>query len=71
MSKVSEAKARQHYTDKPAQPICANCKHYSSRTETFHSRFSGTYSKEKDKRCTLGNFAVKKTATCMRWEEKV
>ena len=68
MSKVSEAKARQHYCDNPVQPVCSTCKHYTSRFETHESPFYGTRTEEKDRRCGLGGFVVKKTATCMHWE---
>jgi len=33
--------------------------------------FEDTLTYEKNKRCTLGNFTVKKTAWCKRWEAKV
>lgn len=68
MSKVSEAKACQHYCDNPVQPVCSTCKHYTSRIETYETRYGGTRTEEKDRRCGLGGFVVKKTATCMHWE---
>ena len=69
MSKQSEAKAAQGYTGKPPQQICSTCKHFAmTRTET--PACFGTYTTESNLRCTLGNFAVKKTATCNKFEPK-
>lgn len=84
-SKVEKAKADQGYT--MDSPICGNCAHYTSEmmlpawmqkrnkqdrelgvAESFSDKHA---TDEKNKRCMLGNFTVKKTAWCKRWEAKV
>ena len=68
MSKVSEAKEAQGYVDWMSIN-CSTCKHFTSRMETNKAWF-GTHTVEKDKRCSIGGFVVKKTAHCNMWEEK-
>lgn len=69
MSKQSEAKKRQNYNPKPEYNICSNCIQFESDMveikDTFGSR---PYYDEKNKKCTLGDFVVKKTATCSAHE---
>ena len=67
MSKQSEAKINQGYNEKPIPRTCANCRNYSSELIVHRNSFGG-YTQEKNKRCGLGGFAVKKTATCLKWE---
>ena len=69
MSKQSEAKARQRYVEKPIQSVCSNCEHFRSNKEPFDGVF-GEWTRESNLRCTLGGFAVKKTATCDCWRVK-
>jgi len=64
MSKQQNAKDAQGYEAHPRQRVCGNCRSYISEVETCKSVFGGTYSNEKNKRCTIGGFAVKKTAVC-------
>lgn len=59
MSKQSEAKKKQNYNPKPVPRVCMNCEHYISDMIPY-----GNYIEEKNKRCGLGEFAVKKMATC-------
>ena len=66
MSKQSEAKINQGYNDKPIPRTCGNCARYES--EFVVDNYFGEYTQEKNKRCGLGGFAVKKTATCLKWE---
>ena len=63
-SKQSIAKEKQNYTGKPKN--CGNCQHYRSEIKTVKTYFV----EEKDKHCSLGEFAVKKTAVCDLWEER-
>lgn len=65
MSKQSEAKKEQGYRETP--DTCSNCAHYSSKmVEKSYQGFIKveTWTEEKEKKCQLGSFAVKKTATC-------
>ena len=67
MSKQSEAKLNQGYNENPIPRTCANCRNYSSEL-IMHKHAFGEYTQEKNKRCGLGGFVVKKTATCDKWE---
>ena len=60
MSKQSEAKKAQNYKTPNEVGMCHNCEHYASSLET--TPWGGK--KERHMRCTLGGFAVKKTASC-------
>lgn len=62
-SKTQIQKAQQGYVEKPLPAQCSTCDHYTSD----HVKPRGMWSKwtvEKNKRCGLGGFAVRKTATC-------
>lgn len=63
MSKQSEAKKDQNYRETP--DTCSNCSHYESQT-VEKSYGAASWTEEKGKRCSIGGFAVKKTATCDR-----
>lgn len=63
MSKQAKAKEEQGYDPKPVPRICSTCMHFSSRKEKLVHEF-GTYTQEKDIRCSIGGFAIKKTAAC-------
>ena len=67
MSKQSEAKERQNY--RREHRTCSTCEHFSVKVVT-KSYGSVTYNVEGTLRCTLGGFAVKKTATCDDHKEK-
>lgn len=67
MSKQSEAKERQGYVERPVPQTCANCRNYGSDFVTRKHAF-GEWTDEKNRRCTLGGFAVKKQATCKLWQ---
>ena len=66
MSKQSEAKEIQHYTSKA--PNCGDCAHITSDMVMpawmIESGIKGDFSIEKNIRCSLGGFAVKKMAIC-------
>jgi hypothetical protein len=68
MSKQSEAKQKQGYDKKPKSRVCSNCRHYMSDFITQKNLY-GDYEEEKNKRCGLGGFAVKKTATCNEFKK--
>ena len=69
MSKQSDAKAIQNYTVKPFVKTCGNCKHFAFDRVLSYRTFSGVnYFDEKNLRCSLGGFKVKKTALCQDWE---
>jgi hypothetical protein len=83
MSKQSDAKAAQGYQDKPAAHVCMNCTRFASDislpkwavTRNSEAAAKGhairylmsEYGREANKRCNLGGFAVKKTATCKQF----
>lgn len=71
MSKQSEAKKSQGYDHKPVPRTCGTCLHYKCAVEVSPGVYKGTtVHNESDKRCSLGGFAVKKTATCNNYEAK-
>jgi hypothetical protein len=67
MSKQAEAREAQGYRTEPRN--CSNCAHYRSDITEHPPAFSwgNPYTTESNRRCSLGSFAVKKTATCDRW----
>ena len=69
MSKQSDAKADQNYREKPVWRECRNCRHFSLDRVPQKSEYTDSeWIDEKNLRCTLGNFAVKKLATCDKHE---
>ena len=71
MSKQSEAKAAQGYISKLVPPTCSKCKFFALDIGQINYGLADNfYSHEKSLRCTIGNFAVKKTATCNKFEAK-
>ena len=74
MSKQSAAKLSQGYDPKPVAPVCMNCKEYrSERIKLEQAQWytlSKEYYEEKNRRCQLGGFAVKKTATCYKYQPR-
>lgn len=64
MNKQSEAKAAQNY--RKTANTCSNCAHYKSEIVEFNSSWYGKRTKETGIHCSLGGFAVLKTATCDR-----
>lgn len=69
MSKQSEAKERQGYTTDPKN--CGSCKHFQCDLEEQKGYYYKPFYIERNKRCGLGGFAVKKTASCRLWEKKL
>jgi hypothetical protein len=68
-SKQQEAKERQGYETNPIMPVCRNCQHYIFRIERVENVWDRSWTQEK-RRCGLGGFNVKKTASCAKWELK-
>lgn len=66
MSKQSEAKKRQNYNPKPDIPSCANCKNFTSDLVGTKGWDKQMYYQEKNLRCGIGNFAVRKRGTCIK-----
>lgn len=66
MSKVSEAKKAQNYYATPDRAICSTCKHYTS--DQVVSSWNNKVLLEKNIRCGVGGFAIKKKATCSSHE---
>ena len=65
MSKQSEAKKVQNYTPKASPAYCSNCQHYASEKEIKQSTWSGDkWEQEKNIRCGIGGFAIKKQGVC-------
>ena len=71
ISKQAESKIKQNYNAKPVPKRCSTCKNYLSDTiqtqPPSQFRENGWW-EEKNKRCSIGHFAVKKTATCDMYE---
>lgn len=61
MSKQQEARDKQGYRATPN--ACPNCKHYRSRLDLVESDYE-MIAVEKDRRCALGGFAVKRHSVC-------
>ncbi len=61
--KVSEIKEEMGYTSN--NPVCSNCVNFSSETIGTKSKYSAqVFYKDKNLKCNLGGFAVKKTTWC-------
>ncbi len=55
----------QEYDPKPVWPECRNCKFFTfEKSQSYYSLA------DKNLRCSLGNFAVKKLGTCRKHEFK-
>lgn len=78
MSKQSEAKEKQNYG---APHQCGSCKHFSAdmvfpawieaRNKLQGVRIYGEeYKRERNLKCIIGGFSVKKTYVCDLWEKK-
>jgi len=64
MSSQSDAKDKQRYVEKLIPNVCSNCLHYRSVIDTHKGVYGGEWKSEKNRRCAIGGFSVKKTATC-------
>ena len=87
MSKQSIAKSAQGYQPKPVSSTCGNCANFTSELRLgayliqknakdvargMKPAFTvENFGQERNLLCTLGNFAVKKTATCRQFVLKV
>ena len=65
MSKQSEAKLIQGW--QKVAPRCQDCQYFTSIIENKETRF-GTYKKESDLRCKIGNFKTGKSSWCKKYE---
>lgn len=72
MSKQSEAKERQGYTPKPIPHVCGTCGNITSDLVemTGYMGKPNGFVVEKNIRCGIGGFAVKKMATCDEWRPR-
>ena len=70
MSKQSEAKERQNYDPKPIHKICSNCSAFTSVVVDVKGWGNTVYAEEKNMRCGIGGFAVKKGGTCNEHKRK-
>ena len=69
MSKQSDAKAIQNYTVKPFVKTCGNCKHFAFEVIVHKGEpYYPNVTEDRNLRCSLGGFKVKKTALCQDWE---
>ena len=72
MSKQSEAKTAQNYRKEPNR--CGNCAYYKCDTITKVYNRGGVYetswTEDKNKRCTIGGFAVSINCVCDHWTKK-
>lgn len=67
MSKQSEAKDNQGYNPKPRPQICRECKNFQFEKVFTHEYAREKYYKDKNLKCCIGGFAVKKIATCKQF----
>ena len=73
ISKQAQAKLDQNYRKKPDS--CSNCVNYECAIvkvdhENWRGIVVGSHEEEKNKICTIGNFAVMKSAVCDKHELK-
>lgn len=66
MSKKANLKTEQGYEPKPIFAMCSNCKHFKS--DKIMNQWN--YEEEKNIRCGIGEFAVKKQGTCKLHERQ-
>lgn len=64
MTTIEKAKSEMRYAEKPINRMCSNCRYFSSEMITTNS-FGKDWTEEKNMRCSVGKFKVKKTATCI------
>lgn len=67
MSKVTANKEKQGFEKK--SPMCGNCLNFTSEIIEEKDCW-GCYKKEKNMRCTLGNFKVIKSNWCKCYQKK-
>ena len=70
MSKQSKAKAEQGYQAKAVPRVCATCAWYRSDVSELTTSYGARYLVEKNRRCGVGGFKVRKKAVCNRWQDK-
>jgi len=73
MSKQSDQKSMMGYVAKAMPRTCMNCRHFAFDKVQTHPASSwqpSGYFEDKNLRCTIGLFAVKKMATCNQWGAK-
>jgi hypothetical protein len=68
MSKQSEVKKRQGYTDRAIPQVCMNCASFSFEIGCHGG--NPEYPREMNFRCRIGGFAVKKMGTCDEFSGK-
>lgn len=68
MNKKAQAKERQGYTK--ILKTCANCQHMTKEVETLKGYFH-KIEIDKKLRCSIGDFAVQKMATCNKHEFRI
>lgn len=79
MSKVSEAKKAQEYTPKHQPGVCGRCKYMTfevqlpdwmeEKNKANPGRYTvAEYGIEKNRRCAVGGFTVKKMGSCNTFE---
>ena len=69
MSKQTEAKERQQYAAKCLPQTCSRCAYFQFdrvQTNAAYPQFA-PYFEDKNMRCGIGGFAVKKMGTCAEW----
>lgn len=72
MSKQSEAKEKQGYTPKAVPRTCQNCSSFAfDMVQTKKAtEWREAYFEDKNLRCEIGGFAVKKMGTCNEFKVK-
>lgn len=67
MSKQSESKDNQGYDPKPRPQICRECKNFQFDKVFDHEYLGKKYYRDKNLKCCIGGFTVRKTATCKQF----
>jgi hypothetical protein len=68
-SKQALAQEAQGYVAKAIPRVCGNCKHFTSEKVDANADYAGhawvtPYIVDKNMRCAIGGFAIKKMGTC-------
>lgn len=66
MSKQSDAKKSQNYNPKPIPAECSNCFNFKKERTQTNEWLGKKYYRDKNLRCGIGGFAVKKKGTCVQ-----
>lgn len=64
MSRQSEARLSQGFVLTPTHPTCGNCRHLESVQSRNFNDVRAQKFREKEYRCNIGKFSIRKKSTC-------